>query len=228
MGENLIAHRGGFDRLILERAGEPEQATQVVDVVAGDALPAAADYCGVIITGAAAMITDRAPWSVRTADWLPSVVDADVPLLGICYGHQMMAEVFGGRVGLNPRGREMGTVDVELTAEAAADALFSVLPNPLRTQATHLEAVLELPSGARLLGRNERDPYQAFALGELAWGVQFHPEFDAEIIRGYIAARADTLRSEGIDAERLGASVDDPSDGSTLLARFIELTASQS
>ncbi len=88
---------------------------------------------------------------------------------------------------------------------------------------THVESVLELPPGARRLAENDCDPNQAFAMGERAWGVQFHPEFDADVIRGYLEERADELRSEGLDPEALARDVTEAPAGPLLLRRFADL-----
>ena len=60
-----------------------------------------------------------------------------------------------------------------------------------------------LPPGARLLASSRGDPHQAFAVGDHAWGVQFHPEFDADVVRAYLEARRDAVRAEGLDPDAL-------------------------
>jgi GMP synthase (glutamine-hydrolysing) len=112
---------------------------------------------------------------------------------------------------------------VETLPEARRDPLLGPLPERLTVQATHLEAVLELPAAARLLARSAGDPHQAFAAGPRAWGVQFHPEFDAEVIRGYLAARREVLRGEGLDPDALLAGVRQSDHGRALLRRFAAL-----
>ena len=80
-----------------------------------------------------------------------------------------------------------------------------------------------LPEGARLLATSARDPHHAFALGTRAWGVQFHPEFDADIVRGYIDARRSDIAAEGQDPEQLHVHARDTADGTLLLRRFAQL-----
>jgi GMP synthase (glutamine-hydrolysing) len=74
-----------------------------------------------VISGAHAMITDDLPWMLRLADWTRRVVTAQVPFLGICFGHQMLARAMGGKVDFHPRGREIGSVDIALHAAAESD-----------------------------------------------------------------------------------------------------------
>ncbi|MGD8862946.1 MAG: hypothetical protein PVI30_23230, partial [Myxococcales bacterium] len=88
---------------------------------------------------------------------------------------------------------------------------------------SHLESVLELPDGATRLATTARDPNHAFALGERTWAVQFHPEFDADIVRGYIEARRDTIAAEGLDPDALQAAARDTDHGKRLLRRFAHL-----
>jgi GMP synthase (glutamine-hydrolysing) len=169
------------------------------------------------------MLTDREAWSERTAGWLVEVVQRGAPVLGICYGHQLLAHALGGRVGRSPRGREIGTVPLRLLPGAERDALLGALDGQSVVHVTHVESVLELPPGARRLAESDCDPNQAFAIAERAWGVQFHPEFDADVIRGYLDERAGELRSEGLDPEALARDVTEAPAGPLLLRRFADL-----
>jgi len=144
-------------------------------------------------------------------------------VLGICYGHQLLAHALGGRVGVNPRGREIGTVLVEALPAARSDALMGELPARFAMQATHVESVLELPAGSTLLAASSGDPHQAFCAIPRVWGVQFHPEFDADVIHGYLGARREVLRAEGRDPEALLAGVRESDHGPRLLRRFAAL-----
>jgi len=186
-------------------------------------LPGPDAFAGVVVTGSSAMVSHREPWSERTAAWLADAVTAGTPVLGICYGHQLLAHGLGGRVGRNPRGREIGTVEVTLSGAARGDPLFGDLPERVRVQSTHVEAVLELPVGARRLASSDADPHQAFAVGGRAWGVQFHPEFDADVVRTYLTARREMLLGEGLDPEALRLAASDSPHGAMLLRRFAGL-----
>lgn len=219
----VIERLGSFEAWILRGMGVPSHSTEVVTVFHDAELPAPDAVGGVVITGSAAMVPDLLPWSERTASWLRRVVATGLPVLGICYGHQLLAHALGGRVGDNPKGREIGTVRVRLLPAAETDPLFSGMPNELLVQATHLQSVLELPGGAVPLGESEGDPHHAFRFGSQAWGVQFHPEFDAGIMRTYLAERHDLLVREGLDPEALSERVADPGHGTALLRAFADL-----
>jgi len=214
---------GDFEDWIAEGMGLARAAVDVVAPYLGETLPDPGAPAAVVLTGSAEMVSARLAWSERSAAWLARAVAAGRPVLGICYGHQLLAHALGGRVGPNPRGREMGTATLRPLPDAQRDALFGVLDGPIAAQQSHLESVLELPPGARRLAENAHDANQAFAVGARAWGVQFHPEFDAAVMLGYCDARADLLRDEGLDPEQLAREVREAPAGPRLLQRFAAL-----
>lgn len=219
----LIEERGHYEDWIIRGLGLPRGSVEVAAVYEGDALPDPKSIAGAVVTGSAALVTEREPWSERTAAWLVDAVRAETPVLGICYGHQLLAHALGGRVARNPLGREIGTVEVRLNSDAGEDPLLQGFPPSIRVQVTHVESVVELPPGARLLACSEGDPHQAFSLGPAAWGVQFHPEFDASVVRQYIEARRESILAEGLDADVLFEAVCESPYGTALLRRFSEL-----
>lgn len=177
--------------------------------------PAQAQIAGVVVTGSPAMVTDRAEWSERTAAWLALQVGQDVPVLGICYGHQLLAHALGGAVGHHPQGIEIGTVAVQSTEAAASDPVFGALPAQFQAQVVHEQSVLRLPPGATVLARNGHEPHQAFRVGPHAWGVQFHPEFSRTVMQDYL----DLLGSKKPGAASPGPADDTP-EAAALLPRF--------
>jgi GMP synthase (glutamine-hydrolysing) len=223
----VVARRRDFEVWIATGAGLRQDDMSVVEVFRDEPLPdpasVAASVRGVVVTGSPAMVTDKLPWSERTAQWLREYVLLGKPVLGICYGHQLLAHAFGGEVNDNPAGRQIGTIDVTLNAAAKSDALFGRFAEVLHVPVSHVQSVIRLPEGAQLLGASERDPHHVFRYGSCAWGVQFHPEFDAGIVRGYIDARRDQLRAEGLDAASLAENATDTADGTFVLRRFAEL-----
>ena len=217
-----MRRHGSFAHWIRVAAGlHPDQAV-VIDVEHGEALPERVGFAGAIVTGSAAMVTDRQPWSERSADWLREAAHAGMPLLGICYGHHLIAHALGGEVGYNPAGREMGTVQLDLLPAAAQDPLFSGLPERFAAQATHLQSVLRLPEGAQLLASSGQDPIHAFRWGTNVWGLQFHPEFSTTHMRGYIRARADALAGEGRCSKQLASAVSAAPHARRVLRRFVQ------
>ena len=220
---SLNERRGDFDDWVRQPLGLVPDSIRVVKPYKDEKLPDPAGLAGVIITGSHDMVTDRKDWSERTGAWIPSVVKAGVPLLGICYGHQLIAHAMGGKVGFNPFGSEYGTVDVQLSEHSAEDLLFSEFPKRIRVHVSHTQSVLSLPPKSILLGSSAKDPHQAYAMGDRVWGVQFHPEYDADIAATYVKECADDLRADGLEPEQLLGTVEDTPYGERLLGRFGEI-----
>ncbi len=215
--------RGDFDQWTRDAMGLESDRVRVFDVDRDTAPPDPRDCAGVVITGAHAMVTDELAWSVRLEQWIPDLVEAEVPLLGICYGHQLIAKATGGRVDYNPRGREVGTVHVEFLECCRTDALLSELHGAVPAHVVHAQSVVQLPPGAELLARNGFEPVQAYRVGKAAWGVQFHPEYDAAIMQSYIEALADELRGAGRDVAQLLAAVTETPAARGVMRRFAAL-----
>jgi GMP synthase (glutamine-hydrolysing) len=216
-----MRRHGSFAHWIRVAAGLDRDAAVVVDVEHGDPLPSREGFAGAIVTGSAAMVTDRHPWSEHSAGWLREAAHAGLPLLGICYGHQLIAHALGGEVGPNEVGREMGTVRIHLHPEARTDPLFAGLPDAFAAQATHLQSVMRPPTGATVLAHNDHDACHAFRWGSATWGVQFHPEFSAGHMRGYIRARHDALAREQRCGKQLASEVHAAPQARKILRRFV-------
>ena len=94
------------------------------------------------------------------------------------------------------------------------------MPARFDGQVVHWQSALRLPAGAVRLAGNAFEPHQAFRVGPRAWGLQFHPEFDAEVMRGYIDHLAGELCAGGADPDALRARVADTGAATGLLRRF--------
>ena len=221
--EALRARHGDFEHWIAAGLDTQTLPILVVDPRRGDTLPAPGTMSGVVVTGSHAMVSHREPWSERTAEWLAQLVAEDTPVLGICYGHQLLAHALGGEAGDHPQGLEIGTVTVTLDEAAATDPLLRGLPAEFQAHVVHLQSALRLPEGAVRLAGNAHEPVQAFRVGEHAWGVQFHPEFDAETMRSYIDMLADDLKSNGTDPAALREGVRATETAAALLGRFARI-----
>ncbi|MEN0036653.1 MAG: glutamine amidotransferase [Cellvibrio sp.] len=182
--------------------------------------PRPAELSGVVISGSHAMVTDREDWSERLGGWLKSCVAEELPVLGICYGHQLLAHACGGVVNVNPAGLEIGTKEITLAEGANKDLLLGELPATFPAQLIHYQSVRSLPEGAQLLAHSDIEPHQAYRIGNYAWGVQFHPEFSATAMRGYITQ----LQAKLDDHERLLAKVEATQEATSLLQRFAAIS----
>jgi GMP synthase (glutamine-hydrolysing) len=217
----VARRRGDFERFIRARTGASRALWVTHDVRGGAPLPGPRDADAFIMTGSSSSVTERAPWMLRAEGLLRQIVAARTPLLGICFGHQMMAQALGGEVQRNPFGREIGTVRVVRTGDSP---LFAGLPRAFDVHETHVDAVTRLPPGGEVLATTARDPVAAFRVGPWAYGVQFHPEMDADILRGYVTARAQIIADEGGDPDAIFAAIHDGTRGHDVLANFVRLT----
>lgn len=213
-----------FEHWTAVAAGLPLDQCHTVPVIDGALLPDARDYRGIVITGSAAMVTDRHGWSEYTGEWLQQAMQHHVPILGICYGHQLLAHALGGVVDYHPRGREMGTKHIQLAPAAQQDELLSGLPQSFPAHVTHMQSVLRLPPGAEVLAWNSFEAHHAVRFAPRVWGVQFHPEFTATAMAHYLQIRSDVLRKEGADVAQLYADVCDTTDSEQVLRRFVALS----
>jgi GMP synthase (glutamine-hydrolysing) len=214
---------GDFEHWLARRLALPESALRLIDLREDAPLPAPQTCAGAIMTGSHAMITEQAPWMRRAADWLPRLLAARRPYLGICFGHQMLAHALGGKVDFHPRGREIGTVDIQQRPAGADDALFRHLPARFRAHAVHAQTVVELPPDAVHLAGNDFEPHHAFRVGEHAWGIQFHPEFDQAHMLAYLEEFSPKLLAAGQDVAAIRRTLADTPEAAGLLAHFARL-----
>ncbi len=220
---DVIARRGDFHDWILARSGLRQGNAFCIDVRRGEALPTYKNLSGLIITGSHDMVSDHHTWSENTACWLEGAVREGIPILGICYGHQLLAYALGGEVKDNPRGREYGTTLIQASEAASGDALFHNLPSRFNAHVGHKQTVTRLPEGAVPLAHSAMDDTQAVRFDAHAWGIQFHPEFDAWAAREYILRNQEVLSAEGQDPDRLLESVAETPHSESILRHFVKL-----
>ena len=222
--KSVAAQRGEFYRWIRESIGDawPHDWSEVDLRDASAALPDPTS-AAFVVTGSAASVTERAPWMLRAQAWLREATMQNAPIFGICFGHQLLAEALGGRVVKNPRGREIGTVKVKIEAHAADDDVFGAVVaehgHEIHANATHVDTVAELPAVARRLATTSLDENAAFRV-KRAWGVQFHPEIDGEVMRGYLVARRELIVAEGLPHEAILSRAADAPQAVALMKSF--------
>jgi GMP synthase (glutamine-hydrolysing) len=209
--EPIAEAYGDFGRWFRDLAAELPVEIEVRNGPAGERPPPARDLAGIVITGSPASLTAPEPWMEEAIALVRGGAEVGTPVLGVCFGHQVIGAAFGADVVRNPAGWEMGTYDVELTPAGRADPLFCELPERFAVNFSHQDAVDPTTSsqknGLEILAHNPRAGVQALAAGDAVRGVQFHPEFSGEITRAYVQVRADALRE---DAQARGAPDDAP------------------
>ena len=219
---DLARKYGDFEHWVENGLALTDGSTYVVDSRNADVLPDPRSVTATVITGSHDMVTEVSQGIESTSVWLRDLVAERVPILGICYGHQLLAHALGGEVGYHPQGLDVGTATVRCLPAGREDPLLSALPPTFPAYVTHAQSVLKLPPGAVRLAETEFEPNQAFRVGDLTWGVQFHPEFSAPVLRYYIAKQSERLADQGQDADQLIQAVL-PSPAGRLLERFGEL-----
>jgi GMP synthase (glutamine-hydrolysing) len=220
---DLIGSYGDFDEWIRWGLGVGENQVRVVNAPAFEVLPEPGTFSGAVIAGSHAMVTQNLDWSLAVEAWLAPVVAAGVPVLGICYGHQLLAKAMGGKVDFHPAGLEIGTTPITLTADALSDPLLQGLPPAFNAHTCHSQTVLTLPPGAVLLAENTHEPHHAFRIGNVAWGVQFHPEYSPAIMTGYIRNMSPVIQALGKNPAQLQQQVIETPEAGQVLVRFAGL-----
>ncbi len=217
---DMAAEQGDFEDWIINGLGLDNSLLEVVDVENGGALPDLSVVRGAVISGAHAMVTQNLDWSLTLEVWTKQLVEAKIPVLGICYGHQILARAMGGTADFHPKGTEIGTTEIICLPESVQDSLFKDLPGTFKGHVVHSQSVIQLPGNAVLLAQNAFESHHGFRIGDSAWGVQFHPEFSIRAMRGYIEHLAETVSSEGQNPENLIRGLEETPHSAALLTRF--------
>ena len=199
------------------------RAVQTLHAPHAEALPGrVGEVGGIVVTGSAASVYGHAPWSAACLDLLRDAMARDIPILGVCYGHQLLGEAVGGRGTVVAMQRpEVGFCEVQMRR---GDALFDALPGRFVTYQTHGDMVLPREA-LETWGTNDACAVQAFRVrGHRAWGVQFHTEYSRETQQRLTEARRAKHPEVGVDVEAIMAeAIDTGSQARSLFGRFLEI-----
>lgn len=211
---------GDYPSMFRRLLGEDVHDYATFDVAAG-VLPGATDACeAYVVTGSSAGVYDPLPWIDPLMDFLRSA-KGEVPLVGVCFGHQVMAQAFGGKVIKSPRGWGVGLhryrlLDVRPWMDAQ---------DPIAAPASHQDQVVELPPGATVLGGNDFCPLGVLDYGAArAISIQLHPEFEPAYAKALIENRRGARYTDA-EADRAVMSYEQPDDRLRVggwLQRFLE------
>ncbi len=153
----------------------------------GEFPPDETDYQGFVLTGSVASVHDNAPWMLQLAALVQRLHARRTPLVGLCFGHQMVAHAMGGRVGASPGGWRIGTAPTHYSVQLPFMQPFQP---QLNLVAAHEEQVLQPPPGARVIGGDAFAPAAALLLGEHIFTSQYHPELSRDFMRALLTEYA--------------------------------------
>ena len=217
IGREVVRRFGDFPEWFARRLA-PLVGLQVVRPYA-ERLPGLGAHDGVLVTGSLASAARLEPWMEETSGWLLDAARR-IPVLGVCFGHQLLARALGGRVEPNPRGLEAGTREIRLTDAGRRDPLLAGLPERARVQQFHEDHVPEPPPGATLLAEGGLSPVQAFAAGGIR-AVQFHPELEPPVLRLLVERERERLdRDAPGGAAAVGSSIRDAPEAARVLRNW--------
>lgn len=155
--------------------------------VCDDEWPGTVDECDAYLTtGSRFSVYDDVPWIHRLKAFVRQLHEAGKPYVGICFGHQMLAEALGGRVAKAPTGWGVGVHACEITQ---TDNCMQPPLHQCRLQYMHQDQVLQLPANAVVLGSSAHCPVAIFRVGQQMLGLQAHPEFTADYSRALLHDR---------------------------------------
>ncbi|WP_255151597.1 type 1 glutamine amidotransferase [Halorarius halobius] len=160
--------------------------------VVDEQYPEGFDYDGFVVTGSRSSVYWDEPWYEPTTEWVREAIDRGLPALGICFGHQLLADVLGGTV------EDMGEYELgyRTVEQVGADPVFDGVGEEFLVFTTHSDAVTELPPGAELIAENDYGVH-GFRKGGVV-GVQAHPEYDQRTAEA--VTRGKDLPDERIEA----------------------------
>lgn len=193
--DELITKHGDYPEMFerLLRNADPALEFAVYHVT-GEQLPGDVDECDAwLITGSRHGVYDDLPWIEPLKRFLKAAYDAGVPIVGICFGHQILAEALGGRATKSDKGWGLG---VEQYNVHQKPGWMTGIDGEFALHALHQDQVTELPADAEVLAGSDFCPYAVLAYGGNAISIQPHPEFPTEYLRDMIEHRRATSLSE--------------------------------
>ena len=170
-----------------------------------------------LVTGSRHGVYERTDWMLKAEELLRRAVAEKVPVVGICFGHQLLAQALGGKVVKSGKGWGIGFHDYELSE---AHPKSGLKPGRVTIPALHQDQVVEVPEGGRVIGSSEFCQNAIIAYGDTAITFQGHPEFDRSFLEGLIEVRLKGLAPDAVLDEARQTLADKQTD-SAGIARWI-------
>lgn len=218
--EPLEETHGSFPQMFADLLCEnaPEWEFRAYRVMDGE-FPFSIDECDAwLITGSKASVYDGDEWIDDLKEFLEDAYEEHIPLVGICFGHQVLAEALGGTVEKSRKGWGLG-----VQAYTVTDAGRGILPDleSFAVNSFHQDQVLELPEDAKVLAESSFCPYAALDYNGRALSFQGHPEFDRAFTKDLLQSRRGTLLDPDQTDEAV-ATLEQSTDSSKLAKTIVE------
>jgi GMP synthase (glutamine-hydrolysing) len=199
-----------------------------VNAITSDLPTTVPDDMGCAILGGSGQFScttlDTDPWKNKTHAFIDLILESNIPLLGVCYGAQLLGPHQGARLVSDKKLSEVGVFEVTLLDQAKNDPIFSQLPQTFDAQFGHKDTVVDFPDHLIPLVRSQRVPVQAFRVqGKQAWGLTFHPELDYEDLRHRVIDLFPEYVPEGQTAEGILKNFRDTPEAEQVLHHFVDL-----
>jgi GMP synthase (glutamine-hydrolysing) len=173
------------------------------------AVPADMDGAqGLIVLGSPASPSDDLPWINRTLDLIRQAHEAEMPVIGVCMGHQLIARALGGEVEALPS-MALGFEPVELTVAGQTETMLAGVPWKTPMFESHQNHVRKAPPGATVLAKSATSPVECFKAGIRTYGFQHHFEFDRPSITRHVAILKKTQGVDTLSLDQLEAQLDE-------------------
>jgi GMP synthase (glutamine-hydrolysing) len=213
--EEMIETLGNYDQMFERLLDGNDFEFETFSVVDGEFPEGPQNADGWLITGSKHGAYEDHDWIQPLEDLIRAIQASGKPLVGVCFGHQIIAQALGGKVEKFAGGWSVGRTEYMLDGQNVA------------LNAWHQDQVVELPRGARVVGSSDFCANAMLAYGDSIWTVQPHPEFPATFIDGLIKTRGKGVVPDE-QLEAAAATLAHPTDSDTIATRMAQFLKSKS
>jgi len=216
--DTVKATSGDFDEMIINRSNLPHNVFKVYEIHKGQKPMHPGEYIAAIITGSHSNVDEKQQWIKQLKDWIITARYSNIPVLGICFGHQIIAEALGGKVEKSTKGIKAGCEKIDLTPAGTGDQLFKNIKDSLFSYQSHQFYVSKTPPEATVLAKNDEGNIESFKVGKI-YGVQFHPEFNNAEMDEYL-----NNNTKNITPPKKGGKMKQQFKNEAIIPNFIDLS----